>query len=176
MALLKTTVLARNKAVMFERTIPIFTIHKAIAVTFFAALLTTFGTLFILIHDNFPFVQTLFEVISAFNTVGLSMGITSQLSDFAKVVMIIMMYLGRIGPISFVVALAKKEKEEVFEEECKQDEATYKYKQWRRASSWCSLPRNWLRSGSGGAPPPPRSLPIPGASAPPHGTTGRGRA
>ncbi len=113
MALLKTTVLVRNKAVVFERTIPVFTIHKAIAVTFFAALLTTFGTLFILIHDNFPFVQTLFEVVSAFNTVGLSMGITSQLSNFAKVIMIIMMYLGRIGPISFVVALAKKEKEEV---------------------------------------------------------------
>ena len=75
MALLKTTVLARSKAVIFERTIPIFTIHKAIAVTFFAASLTTFGTLFILMHDNFPFVQTLFEVISAFNTVGLSMEI-----------------------------------------------------------------------------------------------------
>ncbi|MBI3016784.1 MAG: hypothetical protein HYY62_02130 [Deltaproteobacteria bacterium] len=113
MALLKTTVLARSKAVIFERTIPIFTIHKAIAVTFFAASLTTFGTLFILMHDNFPFIQTLFEIISAFNTVGLSMGITSQLSDFGKVVIIIMMYLGRIGPIAFVVALAKKEKEEV---------------------------------------------------------------
>lgn len=113
MALLKTTVLAKKKVVIFERTIPIFTIQKAIAVTFFAALLTTFGTLFILIHDNFPFIQTLFEAVSAFNTVGLSMGITSQLSPFAKGVVIILMYLGRIGPISFVVALAQKEKEEV---------------------------------------------------------------
>lgn len=110
-SLLTSTVRSRNKVVLFERTVSEATIHKAIAVTFFSAIIMTFATLFILMHDNFPFIQTLFEAISAFNTVGLSMGITTQLSDFARWIIIIIMFLGRVGPVAFVVALAQREKE-----------------------------------------------------------------
>ena len=46
---------------------------------------------------NLPFIQVLFEVVSAFATVGLSTGITASLSSLGKIVLIITMYIGRVG-------------------------------------------------------------------------------
>jgi len=112
--LLRSTVLGKNRVVLFERTIPASTLNKAIAITFFAMIITTGASLLILMHDNFPFVHTIFEAVSAFNTVGLSMGITAQLSDFTKLIFTLLMFMGRVGPVSFVVALAQREKREDF--------------------------------------------------------------
>jgi len=52
--------------------------------------------------------QITFEVISAFATVGLSTGITADLSSPSQLVLCALMYLGRIGPVTLVVALAAK--------------------------------------------------------------------
>ena len=56
------------------------------------------STVMIAITDpNLPFIQVLFEVVSAFATVGLSTGITASLSSLGKVILIITMYIGRVG-------------------------------------------------------------------------------
>lgn len=59
--------------------------------------------------------QVIFEVISAFATVGLSTGITAALSDFSQVILCFVMYLGRIGPVTLVVALAVRNSSRRFE-------------------------------------------------------------
>lgn len=114
LSLIQTTVKGKEKVVLFERAIPSATVNKAIAVTFFSMLITVISAFLILAHDPFPFTQVIFETISAFNTVGLSMGITPQLSDFAKIILTLLMFIGRIGPITFVIALTLREKEEEY--------------------------------------------------------------
>ena len=51
----------------------------------------------------------LFETVSAFATAGLSMGITSELSLLSKLVIIVTMFIGRIGALTLLIALSKKE-------------------------------------------------------------------
>ena len=54
------------------------------------------------------FLKYMFEAVSAFNTVGLSMGTTGDLSGSGKILTIILMYLGRVGPLTFAAALARR--------------------------------------------------------------------
>lgn len=54
------------------------------------------------------FLKYMFEAVSAFNTVGLSMGATSELSGSGKTLTILLMYLGRVGPLTFAAALARR--------------------------------------------------------------------
>jgi trk system potassium uptake protein TrkH len=48
----------------------------------------------------------MFEAVSAFNTVGLSMGVTDDLSPAGRVIAIVLMYVGRVGPLTFGAAIA----------------------------------------------------------------------
>jgi trk system potassium uptake protein len=66
----------------------------------------------ITITDVFEFEKLFFETASALGTVGLSTGITSSLSYAVKIIIIILMYLGRVGPLSIGISLfgIKKEK------------------------------------------------------------------
>ena len=54
------------------------------------------------------FLSHLFEVVSAFNTVGLSMGVTGGLTSSGKVLLVILMFVGRVGPLTFAAALARR--------------------------------------------------------------------
>jgi trk/ktr system potassium uptake protein len=54
------------------------------------------------------FLPYMFEVASAFNTVGLSMGVTTDLSSFGRLMAVILMFLGRVGPLMFADALARR--------------------------------------------------------------------
>lgn len=53
-----------------------------------------------------PFLAWMFEAVSAFNTVGLSLGVTPELSTPGRVIVILLMYLGRVGPLTFAAAIA----------------------------------------------------------------------
>jgi trk system potassium uptake protein len=54
------------------------------------------------------FLALMFEVVSAFGTVGLSLGITPFLSVFGKVLIVVIMYLGRVGPLTLVLAVGSR--------------------------------------------------------------------
>jgi len=63
------------------------------------------GTYLLTLTDRFPFSQILFESASALGTVGLSMGITASLTHLGKLIIILMMFIGRVSPLSLGVAL-----------------------------------------------------------------------
>jgi trk system potassium uptake protein TrkH len=61
------------------------------------------------ITENKPFTSLLFETISAFGTVGLSTGITPQLTVAGRVLIIIMMFIGRVGPLTLIMSLTQRQ-------------------------------------------------------------------
>jgi trk system potassium uptake protein TrkH len=60
--------------------------------------------------DNFTLEHTMFEAVSAFGTVGLSMGITPILSSLSKFLIVLLMYIGRVGPLTVLFALSQRKK------------------------------------------------------------------
>lgn len=58
-------------------------------------------------EGNIPFLSILFECVSAYATVGLSLGITPQLSDISKITLIVVMFVGRVGAITILIGLIK---------------------------------------------------------------------
>jgi len=96
-----------SQIVMFNKAVPKESISRAMAIFTISMILVLGGVFVLLFSENFMFVEILFEVISAFGTVGLSMGITGKLSVFGKLVISLIMFLGRVGSLTVVVALAK---------------------------------------------------------------------
>ncbi len=101
----------RSSVVVFKRTIPIKNILKAFTICFTFIALTVIGATFLSFGGEFTLQHTIFEVISALGTVGLSEGLTSLCDVYGKVILIILMFLGRIGPFTFFLFLLSKEKE-----------------------------------------------------------------
>ena len=91
---------------MYERQIPFSLILKAIAVVIGSITAVVFATILVTFADpDINFIRILFEVVSAFATVGLSTGITASLSPFSKLVIVATMYMGRVGVLLLIAAL-----------------------------------------------------------------------
>ena len=95
---------------IFNRRIPYQVVNRAIAILVSAVGFIIFGGLLLGFSEGFPFTHILFETVSAFGTVGLSTGITPLLSDFGKIVVMICMLVGRIGPLTMVLAIGNTQK------------------------------------------------------------------
>jgi trk system potassium uptake protein TrkH len=80
--------------------------RQALSVVLVSTAAVTLGTLVIISVSNVPFIPLIFEVISAFATVGLSTGITADLPVSAKVTLILLMYAGRVGAVTLIAAIA----------------------------------------------------------------------
>ncbi|NJL45302.1 MAG: ATPase [Leptolyngbyaceae cyanobacterium SM2_3_12] len=102
-----TTVLqGKENVLLYRRQIPASRVLKAIAVVVGSGLVVVIMTMLISISNpTLSFINVLFEAVSAFATVGLSTGITADLSEFGKYVIILTMYLGRVGILLFMAAL-----------------------------------------------------------------------
>lgn len=105
-----TLATARNNThpQVFKRSLPIETLKQSVAilVIYLTGVLT--ATAIICAVDNFPITDVIFETISAISTSGLSMGITPELSGISKLVVIALMFGGRVGGLSLVLTLAEK--------------------------------------------------------------------
>lgn len=99
---------------IFRRTIDQNYIFKALAVSMISVLLV-FTALFFLdmTEKNASFLAILFEVVSAFGTVGLSMGITGSLTAIGKWIIIIVMFVGKLGPLTLAFSLSRPDKEKI---------------------------------------------------------------
>ncbi|CAN5386576.1 potassium transporter TrkG [soil metagenome] len=92
------------------RTIPDGTLRLAISVTFLGATLVLVATGLIMLVSDAPLDRILFEVISAFATCGLSVGLSEELHPVGKYVLSVLMLAGRIGPIGLAAALAVRQR------------------------------------------------------------------
>jgi len=90
---------------MYRRTIPIDIVRKALTVFLFYLIAVVIFTIILLATDGFSLLQTLFETVSAVATVGLSTGITPELSKTGRILITILMFIGRLGPLTIVYAL-----------------------------------------------------------------------
>ncbi|AZB44969.1 Ktr system potassium transporter B [Bacillus sp. FJAT-42376] len=71
------------------------------------SILFIIGAVFLMtITENESFLEILFEVVSAFGTVGLSMGVTAKFTAFGKIVLVFIMFLGKLGPLTLIYSLA----------------------------------------------------------------------
>ncbi len=104
---------------VFNRTIPKEIISRAISIIFASVFSVAFiwSVLLITGGGNLPplesrhyFVEYLFDTVSAFGTVGLSMGVTPKLNDLQKYALILMMFAGRVGPLTLAFSLSRSTK------------------------------------------------------------------
>ena len=94
---------------MLDRTIPGPIVVRAIALTFFSILITSIFILVMMrLETEQSFLTIFFEVISAGGTVGLSLGITGFLTTWGKFMISIVMLIGRIGPLTLILAIGQR--------------------------------------------------------------------
>ena len=89
-------------------------ILKAITLTMIALFLVITVTMLLSTSEDHSLLVILFEVTSAFGTVGLSLGLTPDLTDFGKVLIVLTMFAGRLGPLTLAYALGPKTEKELY--------------------------------------------------------------
>ncbi|HQO83286.1 MAG TPA: potassium transporter TrkG [Synergistales bacterium] len=102
----------RHEIHLWNRKLPFSVLQRSVTVVvlYLGTLLVGIGLLVLI--EPFPFRALLFEVASALGTVGLSLGITPELSDAGKIVLVLMMFWGRVGIVTFLYSLLKRETRE----------------------------------------------------------------
>ncbi len=108
MATALSTIRGRNEATLFNRRLAAQTIRKAVAVTGMSFLILFLSSVLLCAVTNAPVVDVIYETVSATATVGLTRALTPSLTLAGKIIVIVTMYAGRIGPISLAVAFASR--------------------------------------------------------------------
>jgi len=102
-------ILSSNRdVIVFRRRLSDILVRRVMALIAISIMLIFIIIFLLMIIEPFSFEHIAFEVISAFGTVGLSMGITPYLSETGRILITILMYFGRIGPLTFIFALSRK--------------------------------------------------------------------
>lgn len=101
----------RSECEIFGRRVGDDTIFQAFAITSMSLLWVTFATLAVTCLENTSFLYALFEVVSAFATVGLSTGLSQHICTASKIILILSMYAGRVGFMTFALALTAQKPE-----------------------------------------------------------------
>ena len=100
----------KREVTMFNHSVAKDLVLRALLILLFGLVSVLGGMLILSITENASFINVCFETVSAFGTVGLSAGITSSLSIIGKYVIILLMYIGRIGPLTLLAAAAQRMK------------------------------------------------------------------
>ena len=110
-----SSVRGRLQTEAFGREIPHFQVHRALTV---AALAMTFifilSLVMMLTEEDISFLNLFFDTISAFGTTGLSTGVPPQLSLAGKIMFMVAMFVGRLGPLTMALALTPREEATVY--------------------------------------------------------------
>lgn len=96
-----------SRIVMFGRTVPLEIVYRSAAIAAIASLVAFGATALLLMAHPFTLQVAVYEVLSALGTVGLSLGATSQLGPFGKLIIVSVMFIGRIGPLSLALLLTR---------------------------------------------------------------------
>lgn len=95
---------------IFNRRLEDAALHKAAAIFCFNLTLAMFSTILLCALQNFNGVNALLETFSAIGTVGMTAGLTTHLNTLSRLVVILLMYLGRVGSLSFAMSFTDKKK------------------------------------------------------------------
>jgi len=112
---IKSMIQGKDQVEAFKRTIPQISIYQALCVVTLALGWIGGVALFLSFIENFNFLDILFETFSAFGTVGLSRGLTPHLTNWGKMIIIITMLVGRIGPLTLALAIAGRRAVRLYE-------------------------------------------------------------
>lgn len=105
----------REDVIFYRQRILPHMIYKSLTVTMIALFIVIVVSMILTITEpGKDFLMILFETVSAFATVGLSMGLTPDLSDFGKIIISLTMFAGRVGPLTIAFALAQRNRKEYF--------------------------------------------------------------
>ncbi|MGB5107203.1 MAG: potassium transporter TrkG [Candidatus Zixiibacteriota bacterium] len=116
LGIVRTRLKRQDHVVFFGRRISTFLQSEAVTFTIIATAAVILGALLLQIFETGgeghrvsggKFIELLFEAISAFGTVGLSTGVTPKLAPLSKVVLIILMFVGRVGPLTLALAISR---------------------------------------------------------------------
>lgn len=105
-----SVVSSKEETEVFNRRIPDDLVKRSLAIMMISLTIVITVTIILSITESFDFISVLFETVSAFATVGLTLGITSKLTIVGKLIICITMFIGRLGPMTFAVALATNAK------------------------------------------------------------------
>jgi len=114
--LMKSAIKGDRKVRIFGATVPDDRVRMAVATLSFYISTLVIGTYLLMLSEQGLFLDIIFEAASALGTVGLSMGITATLTVLGKLIIILMMYIGRVGPLTFGMAFYVKP-ELIFDDE-----------------------------------------------------------
>ncbi|RTR26574.1 Ktr system potassium transporter B [Robertmurraya yapensis] len=109
-----TLIRGRDEVNVMGRRLPNDLVFRAFSITVYSTALVFFILFILTITEDAPLNVLLFEVISAFGTVGMSLGLTPELSPAGKVLISFMMFIGRVGPLTIAFALARATKKQPF--------------------------------------------------------------
>ena len=111
-AVLAATVISvcagRTEITIFRRRVENALVRRALSVAIISGMIFILFSVLLMVTNNVSITDAIFEVASAIATVGLSRGITSSLNVVGKMIIIITMYLGRIGPISLFIVFSNR--------------------------------------------------------------------
>ena len=96
---------------MFKRRVDDQVVKRSLTISILSFFICSLGLFILSMNEGADFIDLIFEVFSAFGTVGLSAALTPTLTVLGKIVIIILMYIGRIGPMTMVLVFAKKYKQ-----------------------------------------------------------------
>jgi trk system potassium uptake protein TrkH len=105
LGVMRSALRGEQKITFWKRPVPMARVLTAIAAIGFYAAMLLFGTFLLELTQSFAFEQNLFEAASALGTVGLSTGITASLTPLGKMIVTFLMLTGRLGPLTFGMAL-----------------------------------------------------------------------
>ena len=105
----------RENIELFNRRIGWDILNKALAILVISLMYVGIIIMLILTYDNFGLKEVIYEVISAFATVGVTLGITPNLNVLSQILIIITMFVGRLGPMTFALAIGEKKIKEQYE-------------------------------------------------------------
>jgi trk system potassium uptake protein TrkH len=104
----RAMLLGREDVEIFGRSIPKEVVYKSVAIAMISILAVTLSFSLLLVTQAASFVGLLFESVSAFANVGLSLGVTPTLTLAGKLILIFLMYAGRIGPLTLALAVGER--------------------------------------------------------------------
>jgi trk system potassium uptake protein TrkH len=104
----RSYIMGQSHVHAFRRQIPERQVHEAITVFTLFILVIGFSVFILAFTEELPLIEILFENFSAFSTVGLSTGITSSLSVAGRLIIAVDMFIGRLGPLTIVLAIGER--------------------------------------------------------------------